>query len=433
MTCRRIVCAMWIACFCVFSLFSVGTTRAENPEYKVFPMEEYRLREGVGNVLEKLNNAEVVKIAYLGGSITAANGWRPKTTKRFQATWPKAKIEEIHAAIGGTGSDLGVFRLGDDVLRYEPDLLFVEFAVNDGGAPPENIWRGMEGIVRQTWKANPKTDIVFVYTVSEALAKDPREKGLCNRSMSSMEQLADFYGIPSINFAVPVFKLEKEGKLLFTGKEASEGVILFSTDSVHPLDSGHEIYAKSVAGGFEKMKDSKPKNHKPKLEKVFIADNWEAAKLVPITEKMLQGEWNKLSEKNNLQRVFGGRLGEIWHSGKPGSRLSFKFKGTQAKVYDLLGPDGGQVIVTIDGKTNDKPIPRFDSYCTYHRLAALWLASDLDSNEIHTVTVEIHPDQPSRQSVAFRLKDPEKELAEPKFQGTNVWFGKLMLIGNLVE
>jgi len=30
----------------------------------------------------------------------------------------------------------------------------------------------MEGIVRQTWAANPSTDIGFVYTVSEGLVKD---------------------------------------------------------------------------------------------------------------------------------------------------------------------------------------------------------------------------------------------------------------------
>ncbi|MDR3109878.1 MAG: SGNH/GDSL hydrolase family protein, partial [Planctomycetaceae bacterium] len=405
---------------------------AETPEFKVVPMEQLRIRDGVGNVLEKLNKGETVKIAYLGGSITEANGWRPKTTLWFKKAFPNANIEEIHAAIGGTGSDLGVFRVAHDVLQYKPDLLFVEFAVNDGGAAPENIWRGIEGIVRQTWKANPNTDIVFTYTISEALAREPRE-GNCNRSMSSMELLADFYGIPSINFAVPVFALEKAGKLLFKGETVSEGVILFSNDSVHPLDAGHEIYTQSVVESFGKMKDSKPVNHQPKLAKSFIADNWEDAKLVTITEPMLQGEWKKLDASDGLQKSFRGRLDEIWFSGKPGSKLTFKFKGSQAKIYDLLGPNGGQVIVTVDGKTNEKPVARFDSYCIYHRLATLGLAFNLDPNIVHTITVEIDSEQPSRQPVAFRLKDPEKELAEPKFQGTNVWFGQLMLIGDLVE
>jgi len=65
-----------------------------------------------------------VRIAYLGGSITAQEGWRPKTLNWFQEQFPSAKVSQINAAIGGTGSDLGVFRLKQDVLDQRPDLLF---------------------------------------------------------------------------------------------------------------------------------------------------------------------------------------------------------------------------------------------------------------------------------------------------------------------
>ena len=91
----------------------------------------------MGNVLKKLRDGQPVKIAYLGGSITAAKGWRIKTREWFSQEFPKAKVSEIHAAIGGTGSNLGVYRVQRDALKYKPDLLFVEFAVNDGGAPPQ--------------------------------------------------------------------------------------------------------------------------------------------------------------------------------------------------------------------------------------------------------------------------------------------------------
>ncbi|MBQ4204703.1 MAG: SGNH/GDSL hydrolase family protein, partial [Thermoguttaceae bacterium] len=61
------------------------------------------------------------------------------------------------------------------------------------------------------------------------------------------------------------------------------------------------------------------------------------------------------------------------------------------------------------------------------------LAADLDPNVTHEVVVEIDEEQPDRSSVAFRLQNPEKELAEPKYQGRNVWFGPLMVIGEVVE
>src|SRR6185369_8349535 len=118
-------------------------------------------------------------------------------------TWPNAKFAEINAAIGGTGSDLGVFRLGQDVLDKKPDLLFVEFAVNDGGAPPDQIRRCMEGIVRQTGRTLRDCDVCFVYTLTESLAK-PMLEGTFPRAAATMEQIAARYGIHSLHLAVAV-------------------------------------------------------------------------------------------------------------------------------------------------------------------------------------------------------------------------------------
>ena len=54
------------------------------------------------------------------------------TLTTFQRAYPKTTFVEINAAVSGTGSDYGAPRLQRDVLRHRPDLLFVEFAVNDG-------------------------------------------------------------------------------------------------------------------------------------------------------------------------------------------------------------------------------------------------------------------------------------------------------------
>lgn len=399
---------------------------AEQPAQKIVP------RDGLGNVLKKLNAGEPVKIGYLGGSITAANGWRVKTREWFQIQFPEAKVEEIHAAIGGTGSDLGVFRVQQDALQYKPDLLFVEFSVNDGGAPPERIWKAMEGIVRQTWKANPETDICFVYTFRTGY-EEPTRLGMCSRAASAMEMLADHYGIPSVNFCVDVVKREGEGTLIFkSDEEPADGVIRFSSDGVHPLDAGHDLYAADVAAAVEQMKDLPPVNHAAKLADPFVADNWEAAKMIPLDPSMLKGNWEKLADTDQLQKSFGKRLGQIWHASEPGSELTFKFRGSMAQLYDLVGPNGGQVSVTVDGQTRDKLIARFDSYCTYHRLALIKVAADLDPNQVHTVTIKLDAEQPDRQPVAFRLKDPETELKSPKYTGTNLWIGQIQLLGDLV-
>jgi hypothetical protein len=417
------------------AMLNVSVNAADNaPVYHPVPARVLCPRDGLGNVLEKLKAGDEIRIAYLGGSITAAAGWRVKSLAWFAEQFPDAKISEIHAAIGGTGSDLGVFRLHHDALQYKPDLLFVEFAVNDGGAPPERIWQAMEGIVRQTWAADPRTDICFVYTFRVGYESD-LQQGLCPRAASAMEMLADHYGIPSVNVALPIVQLNRDGKLIFQSSErAPEGMIRFSSDGVHPLDEGHKIYTDVIGDAVMTMQEtSRPVDHSGKLQKPFVVDHWQAAKMVPLTEDMLDGDWKRLGSEEALARQFGNRMGTLWEAKQPGSRLTFRFRGSMAKLYDLLGPDGGQATVTVDGQTREKPSPRFDSYCTYHRIATLSIADGLDSDAVHTVTVEVHPDQPDRTPVAFRLKDPDRELKSPKYQGTNIRVSQLMLLGDLVE
>ena len=444
--------AFLVRVLAVLSACALGCAAAAVPVYQAVKAEEVRAREGVGNVMAKIRAGEEVTVAYLGGSITAMDGWRNKTTAWLRATYPKATFKEVHAAIGGTGSDLGVFRLGHDVLAYQPDLLFVEFATNDGGQAPEQIWRSMEGIVRQTWRQDPRTDIVFTYTITTAFVND-YVNGMCNRSASAMEMLADHYGIPSINFGVRVAQWLKADKLIMDAKVIETAVpkespdrdkqirerlaadkrVLFANDGVHPRDEGHELYKAAIIEGLTRMKDLPAVDHKTKLAQAFVADHWESAKMVPLNEKMLTGAWKKLPAEDGKQKAFGNRMGQIWAAEKPGCKVHFSFKGKVAKVYDLLGPDGGQVIITVDGKPGAEPVPRFDSYCTYHRIATLGVVAGNDMSDVHEVTIEIHPEQPDRKSVAFRLKDPDQELKGPKFQGTRVWMSQLMLLGDLVE
>src|ERR1700710_2707719 len=134
--------------------------QAQAADFPLAPAEEVHARAGLPNFFAKAEHPDgEIKVGYLGGSITAQAGYRVKSLAHFRTMFPQAKFTEINAAIGGTGSDLGVFRVKQDVLDQHPDLMFVEFAVNDGSAAPEQIFRCMEGIVRQTWKAEPKCDI----------------------------------------------------------------------------------------------------------------------------------------------------------------------------------------------------------------------------------------------------------------------------------
>jgi len=400
-------------------------------EAELVPPKLLSIRGGLGNVFAKLEAGGAVSIAYFGGSITAANGWRPKTLKWFQATWPKARVTEVNAAIGGTGSDLGVFRCGQDVLAHKPDLVFVEFAVNDGGAAPDAIYRSLEGIVRQIWRANPETDICFVYTIHKAFIPD-YERGFCNRSTTAHEKVADHYAIPSINMAMRVAELHKAGKLIFPfpPKETPpEGKMVFAHDDCHPTDAGHELFTQVITDALKEIqKASRPGPHK--LPEPLRPDNWEHAKLVPIAPSMLTSGWRKLPTDDGLGKWFGNRLPAIWEATRPGEKLSFRFKGTLARLYDLVGPDGGKAICSVDGKVT-RTVQRFDMYCTGHRLATLPIAEGLEDKE-HAVTVEVSPEQPDREPVLKQVRG-QKGFDPKRYDGTVLRVGYIMLLGDLIN
>src|SRR4051794_4106160 len=108
----------------IINLVLATFAHAAGSDLPLVPAQECHPRNGLPNFLKKATTAGAeIKVAYLGGSITAQPGWRVKTLAYFQQAYPRAKFSEINAAIGGTGSDLGVFRVGHEVLEKKPDLL----------------------------------------------------------------------------------------------------------------------------------------------------------------------------------------------------------------------------------------------------------------------------------------------------------------------
>lgn len=90
---------------------------------------EYNNRGELYNTLYKLQNGEDITIAYLGGRITEQKTWRPFTTKWFEDNF-SGKVNEVEIGTSGTGADLAVCRIDEEILVHNPDLIFIEYAVN---------------------------------------------------------------------------------------------------------------------------------------------------------------------------------------------------------------------------------------------------------------------------------------------------------------
>jgi hypothetical protein len=404
--------------------------------------DECAPRGGLPNALGKLEGGGEARIAYLGGSITKSQGWRTMTEEWFREQYPQARIEAINAGISGTGSALGVFRVERDVLQHKPDLLFIEFAINDGGTSGERIRGSMEGIVRKARRADPDLDICFVLVVGQWMTEGLRQ-GEVPHTYTAHTDIAEHYGLPTIHLGVEVARLEHEGKLVFTGrwpqteeeKAALGDNILFSGDGVHPYDAGHALYAEAVARSIEKMKGvGRPGPHS--LPPPFREDNFEYATPIPLDRAEMTAGWRKLDVEGDsaVKKLlagaeFGDKLEALWLAEEPGESISFRFRGTSVMVYDLAGPDCGQIIVTVDGG-EPKIVPRFDSWCTGHRVTVMTAAADLP-DEQHTIRLEIDDEQPDKVKL---LAERGVTMDDPaRYDGTRWYAGYLLVTGEMLE
>ena len=222
---------------------------------------------------QKMENGEAITVLYLGGSITEGAFCEPLkginmhgqvydytamadaetySWRALSYAWLKDNYETedgqftmVNAAVGATHSELAAYRLEKQVLNYAPDLLFVEFAINDGGKgyisndPNANnsIYRTISSIVRRVEEANP--EVAICIPVSTA------------RKLSEAHSLSRKHHIRFANqMHIPYVDIHD----VYFNQALPEGVtrdnVFDGPDNpgsgVHPSPLGHQAYAEGV-------------------------------------------------------------------------------------------------------------------------------------------------------------------------------------------
>jgi lysophospholipase L1-like esterase len=330
---------------------TVGETNVESGDARA-GLPELQVRGGLPNFHVRASTGGVVRVAYLGGSITAGRGWRVRTREFLQQRYPQAEIEEIFAAIPGTGSSLGVVRLQRDVLDHAPDLLLVEFAVNDRAEEVARIEKAMEGIVRKLRQARPEADVCFVYTLSKNMVPD-YEAGRLSPPAVAMERVAEHYGIPSVAFGVEVVKQLATGRWVFQsekefGTHDPEGRTIFSNDGVHPLAAGQALYAEAIERSWEKLVHGGDRGSR-ELPAPLHPDHWAKAGYAPVATMVCIGEWRELPADDARVASQPGRIAPpTWWSVTPGSAVEATVLGTAVGLYGFKSEKSGKLRVMVD-------------------------------------------------------------------------------------
>ena len=312
----------------------------------------FERRGGLENCRAKFLREKSGRVAFLGGSITAAPGWRDQVCEELKRRFPETRFDFINAGISSLGSTPGAFRYYRDVLNHGPvDLLFEEAAVNDdtnGFSSVEQV-RGMEGIVRQARLANPRIDIVLLHFVDPGKI-DQINRGQTPEVIANHERVAAHYQLPSIDLAREVTERIHAGE--FTWEKDFR--------DLHPTPFGHDLYARSVSHLFDAAWKASPAGDlpvPPALPEPLDQFSYFRGRLISpkdaaASQSLTLDKGWKMVPEWEPQDGAGTRPGFVkvpaLVAEQTGSTLKFKFSGTAVGLFVASGPDTGRIEYRID-------------------------------------------------------------------------------------
>ena len=234
------------------------------PEIEVDPPIDFDSKEyqemiersllNLGNIkrlktaIEKAERGEDVTIAYIGGSITQGAGAKPIVSKSYAYLSYRGFCEKftpddgahvtfVKAGVGGTPSELGMIRYEKEVTEYgkiKPDIVIVEFAVNDEGDETEGVC--FESLVRKIAKADYKPAVIINFAVFMS------EWNLEDR----LVPIGNHYDLPMVSVKAAVVP-QFSGNTVVTKRQ-------YFYDIFHPTNDGHRIMADCLISLFEQAK-----------------------------------------------------------------------------------------------------------------------------------------------------------------------------------
>lgn len=336
-------------------------------------MQFINVRGGLPNTAYRITRDHACKVAFMGGSVTDGmgasvirGGWRTRIVNHLKETYPDVAFEQIDANIGGNGSQYGVYFARQFVAVKHPDLVFIEYAVNnayDGCGDAETLWMHYETLIHTIRTESPCTEIVLVY-VSDS----------CHRSrdiIPVLEQIADKYALPSVNYYEAV---------MHAMGDPSNWSNYF-IDGVHANDNGYDVMADVAKGLIEyAMQTPSVTYQKAATPPAQARLQSEANALITSTLDPVPSGWEKVEKFSYAGRHYNGCV-QTTATDKP---ITVTFKGTDFGVLVEFAKDAGVLEYSVDGGTPET----LDCALNYSNPKARMLLKNGTDGE-HTVTMRL--------------------------------------------
>jgi len=301
-------------------------------------MEIYHHRGKLPHTQNALINKHLT-VGFIGGSITDPSpgwNWPEGVCAWLQERFPQVRIVVENAGLGATGSDLAVFRAERDLIQRGCDLVFIEFAVNDSGSPPEQRARTREGLVRKLLRGEGR-DLVFVYTYMQTMYAQMMA-GQAPDSIAEFETLAEHYQVGSVWMGLHALEEVKRGQMRWEE---------WLPDGLHPQYRGSASYAQSV-GAYLARELAEPSGD-PAMKTTrnipapLNLKNWEHAFGMPFDRVRLAGPWSVRRWPRSAW------IDQVLHTAAVGAGLSFNFEGRGLLLGFDFGRSSAEFRYRLDG------------------------------------------------------------------------------------
>ena len=332
-------------------IFRIGKTlKNKAKRYCTLENSIYENRKSAGNIIDKeagilnrgnltrlkgfMNRAakgERLTVGFIGGSITQGFSatdpdkcYAARTFGWLKKVFPNTEFDYVNAGIGATDSQFGAARVQEDLLQRLPDLVFVEFSVNDHSTP--HFCETYEGLVRQIYGSASAPAMVLIHNVYYDTGKS---------AAYYHAQVGRHYDLPCISIQNSIYPAVAAGRL------PAEKI---TADFLHPNDLGHELVASVITNFLEKVIHDKTQEP----QEIFPA---------PLTENAYE-HCVRLQYSNSTpgksvfvedmtpQRDITDIFRNGWSAGEKGAYLEFAFRGTGAAVQYRRVKDGPAPIAT---------------------------------------------------------------------------------------
>ena len=227
-----------------FLMFGVSQLHGQEIASKANYLEKIK-----GEMLVEWPKNRTINLVFHGHSVPAGYFKTPTVNtlasypylvlKDIKSAYPMTVVNVINTSIGGENSESGLKRFEADVLTHKPDVLFIDYALNDRGMGLERAKSAWEKMIRLALEKNIK---VILLTPSPDQRVDIKDDlSILDQHANQIKELAKSFQIGLIDTYAMYKNKVKSGSNL----------VDYMSQVNHPNEKGHQMITDEIMGYFK--------------------------------------------------------------------------------------------------------------------------------------------------------------------------------------